>query len=400
VNVGHRVAFLNYDLWAGGSTVFSLTLGSELQRRGIPAHVFSMHRRHPLIEDFGSAGLAVTRPEHEHWILEDRLAFILRAIRAFEPTAIVACLGFETCETLRYIPSSVARIGMIHATHAGSFEWIDDYAQWLDLIVGVSRAVEDEIKTSVRFPEERITSVELGVPIPETSHKLSDSNEPLKVLYLGRLEEGSKRVRLFPRILRRLRELGVPFHWTIAGVGPERGFLEAEMTSVPNQAVSFAGLINYRDVPKLLAEHDVILLTSDSETFSLTLHEAMAAGLVPVASDIPGRVGEIVTPETGKPVPPNEPEAYADAIAWLHGHRAELALMSKASRKMIAENSSASAMTERWLKLLARFTPNPNADWVERLSFRKPVVGKAWWFHPALRPFRRFAAKNRRLPAG
>ncbi len=369
---GLRVAFLNPDLWVGGSTIFALNLGGELLRRGIPAEVFSLDVTHSLEADFRNAGVPVTRMPRRGMIFEDRTALILEALRRFEPTVVLACVGFGPCEVLPYLPTGVARVGLVHAVHPGIFTEAANYLPWFDRIAGVSGAVADEVKSRLRFAPERVMSIDLGVPIspPRTP---SPPGNPLRILYLGRLEEPSKRVRMFPRILARLRESGIPFHWTVAGIGPELEFLQAQMKSGADQRVEFAGLIPYAQVPALLARHDVILLTSSTETFSLSLHEAMGAGLVPVASDIPGRVSEVVTSETGRRVPMDSPEGYADAIVWLHAHRAEMNSMSQAARRKIAEEHSMDRMADRWEAWMKVLVPTQRPVWPSQFKIRAPV---------------------------
>src|SRR5204863_9099234 len=194
----------------------------------------------------------------------------------------------------------------------------------------------------------------------------------LRILYLGRLEEPAKRVRLFPGILQRLKESQIPFVWTIAGEGPERPFLENEMvTKNERQQVRFAGVVAYSNVPALLAEHDILLLTSDAETFSFSLHEGMGAGLVPVVSDLPGPVREAVTPEAGILVSPSAMSGYAEAIIWLHEHREKMRSMSAKAREAIGRAYSIEAMTDRWLDLFAR-PPRKPPVWPEHWDLLPP----------------------------
>ena len=122
----------------------------------------------------------------------------------------------------------------------------------------------------------------------DTEVPVRNFSGPLRILYLGRLAREQKRVQLFPEILKQLCASGMPFHWTVAGEGEARSFLEANMKPVPpTQTVSFTGPIRYADVPSVLKEHDICLLTSDYEGFGLGVAESMGYGLVPVVSDLP-----------------------------------------------------------------------------------------------------------------
>ena len=80
------------------------------------------------------------------------------------------------------------------------------------------------------------------------------------------------------------------------------------------------------DARGLLAQADVFLLPSISEGFSIATVEAMMAG-VPVIATRSGGPEEIIEHErTGLLIPPENPQAIADALAWMESgvHRDKL----------------------------------------------------------------------------
>ena len=368
-----RVAFLLPDLWAGGGLVFTINLASELMRRGVSCEVFSLRSTNWMEKDCQRLGIPVTCIPGERLILEDRLSAVLEKIQQFHPTAIVAA-GMDPLECLRYAPPGVAKIGIEHQAVPQALSETTLYWEDVDMFVGVSDLVCNGLRAALKQTTADIRCIEPGVPFPakQARQEAILSGEPLRILYLGRLEDHAKRVRIFPAIFKRLQQSGIPFQWIIAGDGPERAYLESQMSSQnPRQEVVFRGLVPYGDVPALLAESDVFLLTSDSEAFCLSLHEAMACGLTPVVSAIPGRVGEIVTPETGLKVPTEPPEGYADAVIWLHHHRAEAVKLGAAARACIGKNHSLEAMGEKWLPLLEPKTDEQPA-WPRRWKIKPP----------------------------
>jgi glycosyltransferase involved in cell wall biosynthesis len=390
-----RIAFLHQDLVVGGGTIFLINLVGELVRRGIPTHVFTLADINPLAADFERQHIPVSSEQEKGTIFEDRVNGALEKLARFKPNVVVGNVATGACEVMRYLPSQVIRVGVIHAVV--QVEWAVKYASTVDRFVTVSMHVREMLRQKPELKEMQIDCVELGIPIPDTIHRERlGAGRPLRILYLGRLEELAKRVRLFPAILERLKELQIPFTWTIAGEGPEEQFLRSKVvTDNPNQQVHFAGLVPYSDVPALLSSHDILLLTSDTEVFPLSLHEGMAAGLVPVASDLPGRVRDIVTPDAGILVPPANVCGYAEAIGWLHEHRDKMQAMSARARELIGREYSVAGMADRWLTMLTASPPAP-AIWPNRWHLRAPLYSsRPWWFSKPVRTLRRIAVKAR-----
>jgi glycosyltransferase involved in cell wall biosynthesis len=96
----------------------------------------------------------------------------------------------------------------------------------------------------------------------------------------------------------------------------------------------------------------VFLLNSLSEGLSCACMEAMAAGAVPVSSDV-GDMAEIVrTGETGTLIEQhNDPDAYATAILDLLRDDVLRERLAKNGRDLIISEHSFEAITEAWRKL-------------------------------------------------
>ncbi len=69
------------------------------------------------------------------------------------------------------------------------------------------------------------------------------------------------------------------------------------------------------DIPDLLGASDIGILPSHHEGFSNALLEYMAAGLPVIATDVGGNPDAVIDGETGFLVPPQTPEALAEALA-------------------------------------------------------------------------------------
>jgi glycosyltransferase involved in cell wall biosynthesis len=117
-----------------------------------------------------------------------------------------------------------------------------------------------------------------------------------------------------------IRSLGAlrdhEFEALIVGEGPDRNAIEAEIRRLELQGrVRLAG--ERSDVPELLAESDVFVLSSRSEGLPVSVLEAMAAELPVVATDVGGLAELVVDGETGILVPPGDEAALTEALGRL-----------------------------------------------------------------------------------
>lgn len=105
-------------------------------------------------------------------------------------------------------------------------------------------------------------------------------------------------------------------HVVVAGDGPLRAVLEAQVEQRRGigACVHFAGF--RRDVGRLLAGADMVVHPSLADALPTALMHALAARRSVVASDV-GGIAEIVTADCGVLVPPADPPALAAAVEAL-----------------------------------------------------------------------------------
>jgi sugar transferase (PEP-CTERM/EpsH1 system associated) len=133
----------------------------------------------------------------------------------------------------------------------------------------------------------------------------------------------------------------------VVGDGPIRSELEAHAAGAGiAERVLFLG--ERRDVPRLLQVFDVFVLSSRLEGLSLTLLEAMAAGLPIVATDVGGNSEVVVDGRTGFIVESGDPAALASRMARLAGDPELSRSMGEMGRKRVVERYSLQAMVKRY----------------------------------------------------
>jgi glycosyltransferase involved in cell wall biosynthesis len=185
-----------------------------------------------------------------------------------------------------------------------------------------------------------------------------------RLIAVGRLKAPKDFLTLV-RALARLPEGG--FEALLVGDGPDRVEVEDEIRRLGVEGrVQLAG--ERSDVPALLADSDVFVLSSRSEGLPVSVLEAMAAELPVVASNV-GGLGELVVDgETGALVPPGDPEALAEALGRLIGDRELRRRLGAAGRARAERLFDLDAFRQAHLDLydrqlaLARAVPQPPVE--------------------------------------
>jgi glycosyltransferase involved in cell wall biosynthesis len=135
------------------------------------------------------------------------------------------------------------------------------------------------------------------------------------------------------------------FHALLVGDGPDRPEVVAELRRLGLETdVELVG--DRGDIPELLADSDIFVLSSRSEAFPLSILEAMAAELPVVASSVGGVPEIVVDGETGVLIPPEDPVSLARALAWLIGDADARRALGKAGRARVSERFDLASVQE------------------------------------------------------
>jgi glycosyltransferase involved in cell wall biosynthesis len=148
--------------------------------------------------------------------------------------------------------------------------------------------------------------------------------DPLRVLFNGRILHLQKRVLDLPEISRRLAQAGAPVQFTIAGDGPDLPRLRDELGRGAHVTCRLLPPLAPWNMPPLLDEHDVFLQLSEFEGASVSLMEAMLAGLVPVVTQTASGTELLENGRNAILCPVADVAAIADALGDLAKNRARL----------------------------------------------------------------------------
>lgn len=387
---------LSETLPLGGTATFVMNLCRGMARREDWKCVAAGLRGvNEIGAEIRKEGLPILAPDAKAVLHEERIEDLYRQCAPLQPRAVAAGLGSGAFDFLRYVPAGCLRIGMIQSDDKCVYDLVESYLPWIDIVAGVSTEICRKMQGRLGGRTTPVVVAQpYGVPMPDQP-VAAPPGGPLRVLYLGRVIEAQKRVGLMARVMKRTLAEVPEIRWTVAGDGPELGMLRAEFAAESGR-VRFLGSVPYSRVPGILPEHDVYFLCSDFEGLPLSLLESMGAGLVPVASDLPSGISEVVNDGNGFRVAVDDEAGYAAAVVRLAREPELRAAMSVRASEEVRESHSTDAMARRWAEMLEAHVPPDRPVWAKgcRATAPKELQG-AWRFSPGLRPIRRLLKRLR-----
>jgi phosphatidylinositol alpha-mannosyltransferase len=212
---------------------------------------------------------------------------------------------------------SFARVPLVATFHAsGKLAWMKlatpvmgFLAERLDHRIAVS---PDAVTTVSRYLPGDYEVIPNGVAIPEHADPGSREN---RVVFVGRHEPRKGLpvlLRAWPEIR---RQTGARLR--VVGADPLQVRLLLTRFRISDDGIDALGFVSVQGRTDELLRAKVFVAPSvGGESFGMVLTEAFACATPVVASDIPG-YRDVMTPETGVLVPPDDPRALSQAIASL-----------------------------------------------------------------------------------
>ena len=194
----------------------------------------------------------------------------------------------------------------------------------IDLRVAVS---EQARLAAAPFAPGHYEIIPNGVEIPES---IDPGGRADRIVFAGR-HDPRKGLPVLLRAWPRLRGRGVRLR--VLGADPLAVRLLLARLRLSEEGIDVLGFVEDETLTQELAAAKLLVAPSlGNESFGMTITRAFACATPVVASDIPG-YREVLTAETGTLVPPDDPEALAEAIAGLLSDEAVRVERGKAARE-------------------------------------------------------------------
>lgn len=349
-----KIALVTYALNIGGLETVLLSLANGLRESGCEVTFIITDARgawheKPMQEGFKIKAVLLHR-------LESRQSHAQRLageLSGFD--AVLLNHSRSAQSALGLLPEDTVAVSVLHNLSPEIFEVGLANLADLDRIVAVGERVRDEALLHGASAE-KVVCIRNGVPIPPVRQQqtgLFSTERPMQVIYLGRVDHEQKGVLYLPSILACLKKVSAAVCLHIVGDGADQALLAdtLEESDVSGLAIVH-GAVDHKQAMSMLEDADVLIMPSHYEGQPVTLLEAMARGVVPVVSDLPGITDSVIQDGVdGFLVPVGDTCRFARILADLQDNTLRKKV-SLAAREKAANNFSVEAMTQRYLRLV------------------------------------------------
>lgn len=332
---------------------------AAIEAEGFQLHPIDLHRGS--INPFNViAGVLEVRrlyrslaPAAIHHIALQAIVIGSIAAMGLQAPQINSILGFGSVFTSRKIKARVARI-----VARLVLPFILNRNASLALVVNPEHS--DTLRSFGIASERIVIFPGSGVDV-DRLRPLPEPPEPITVGYVGRMLE-DKGVNTLMSAYQKLRDKGLPLELVLGGTPDPYNISSITVRELESWSrlpgVSWVGHVS--DIGSLWAKAHIAVLASRTEGLPLSLLEAAACGRPIVASDIPGCREIAHANVNALLVPPDDPQALADAIERLAAD-AELRRKFGAAGRQLVETSFSSVLVGQ--KIVAIY---------DRLTTRRP----------------------------
>ncbi len=306
--MSNTIAFLCHPYHRGGVTSWMVNAALESSKQGYktffitvdPQQAFiSSGGRATLVELLGNQFPILIINQKVDYLFElgtdDYRAFIYaNLIKNNVPygTAIIVSDDASVWRGAALVANQYPFVAVIHSSlDPGYYNLTGQYQKHLSVITAVSNRTKENLYKKVPGLQLDAAVIPCGIPLNDyLSPTVSGgSGTRVNIVWMGRLEEISKRVSDIPKIALKMREHGIPFHIKVIGHGDSTSILsEAIKNNQLDQQIEQVGWQENDYIINAYKQADILLQTSNYEGMSIAVMEALASGCGVVSTRVSG----------------------------------------------------------------------------------------------------------------
>lgn len=356
----------------GGSERQFTVLAQNLASPQFQTHLGCVSRRGPLAHHFPDAEQFPLGGSLFGW---QSLRTRLSLSRHLRQNRVQVAHAFDFYTNLMLIPAArLARVPVVIGSHRqlgdlmtpAQFRAQAIAFRWCDMVVCNSQAAADRLLATGLSPG-KIAVIGNALPAEAFTAAPAALPKPPGVVRVGmvaRMNHRYKNHSGFLRIAAEIHKRMPNAEFVLAGDGPLRQELGKEAASL-GLGASAIFLGDRQDMSAVLASIDVAVNTSDSESLSNVILEAMAAGLPVVAYSVGGN-SELLSPERGALIPAGNETSFADALEKLLADSTLRQQQGRNALRFAQENFGLERVRQRYVELYVTLlekkrVPHPSA---------------------------------------
>ena len=222
-----------------------------------------------------------------------------------------------------------------------------------DALITYSQSGASEY-TQLGFPQENIfTAINAVTPsptLPMPDRSTGPTDKKVRVLFVGRLQERKKLENLILACSK--LEPSLQPELIIVGDGPARLNLEALSAKI-YPSTRFTGALYDEDLAAQFKKAALFVLPG---TGGLAIQQAMSFGLPIIAAEADGTQNDLVRPQNGWQIPPDDIHALTGTIREALSNVERLCRMGKESYRIVSEEVNLEKMVTVFIEAISRST--------------------------------------------
>lgn len=352
-----RIFLMVNNFEVGGSERQFTVLAQSISEPEFQVHLGCVDRRGPLADQLGDVREFPLGGSLYKWQSLRARCHLSRHLRSRQ---IQIAHSFDFYANLTMIPAArIARVPVVIGSHRQLGDLLTPKkfcAQaaafyWCDAVVCNSQAGADRL-AAAGVPRDKLAVI--GNVLPPAALESAPAALPrhpgtLRVGMVARMNSRRKNHAGFLRIAAQIHQRMPDVEFLLVGDGPLRPELERQAAALNlSDRVIFLG--DRRDIPAVLASMEVAVLTSNSESLSNAILEAMAARLPVVAYDVGGNA-ELVNDQRGALIAPLNEDDFANAIQRLLSDSYLRGRQGDDARHFVEENFNLDRIRGRYERL-------------------------------------------------
>ena len=208
---------------------------------------------------------------------------------------VMAVNSIPILNSIPYLPEHILVVTRAANAFEEGYHFATYSKQRINHFIALTPRLKWDLETEYGVDSSQITVIPNGVKIEDYAHnkfliepKPPKAVEPLKLIFLGRLEHNQKGVLYIPKIVKLLARENIEFELSIVGKGRDEAELKKKLRPFIEKEVHFCGMLNRNEVITRLQQSDIYVFLSHFEGCPNSLLEAMVSGCIPVSWLIPG----------------------------------------------------------------------------------------------------------------